>query len=293
MAKKPTSKPGTEVVDWEKQMAEQAKMAQDAEKLGGGGKFFSTKAGVLTFDETPLPGNQMAVVILDGIHENIFYGTAYDPDNRAPPKCFAFGREEDGTFVPEDEMEPHEIVDKETDTFERQSSDCASCPNNEWGSAEKGRGKACGNRRRLALIPAGSYVSQGRGKGFELELFDDEDLFSKADLAFMKLPVMSGKAYSRFVHSVAEEFKRPPHGVFARIWLEPDQRSQFKVEFEVLEEVPGHLLPVIMRRHEEAKKAIAFPYTPFREEDEQEDARTTKKRTSGSAKLSKGRGGKK
>lgn len=285
MARKPASKTGTAVVNYEEEMLRQAQEAQDAEKLGGGGRFFSTAAGVLTFDDTPLPGNQMAVVILDGIHENLFYGTAYDPDNRAPPKCFAFGRDENGTLVKEDDLEPHPIVDEDTETFERQSEGCKGCPQNEWGSAERGRGKACGNRRRLAVIPAGTYVGQGKGKGFELELFDDEEMFVKSDLAFLKLPVMSVKNYSQFVHSVSAEFRRPPHGVFARIYLEPNQKSQFSVEFEVLEEVPNELLPVIMRRHEEAKKSIAFPYTPFKEDEEEEQ----KPARRSSAKLSKGR----
>jgi hypothetical protein len=291
--KKMTGKtPGTDIVDWEAEMAAQAAQATEAEKLTGGGKFFSTKSGVLTFDDTPMPGNQMAVVILDSIAENVYYGSSYDPDNRAPPKCFAFSRDESGTLLSIEDMEPHSIVDKETDTFERQADGCHSCPNNEWGSAETGRGKACGNRRRLAVIPAGSYVSQGKGKGYELELFDDEELFAKSDFAFVKLPVMSVKAYTRFVHSVAEEFKRPPHGVFARIWLEPDQKSNFRVEFEVLEEVPKALLPVIMRRHTEATKEIAFPYTPFVPEEE-EAKPSAAKRASGNSKLAKGRGAKK
>lgn len=290
--KKTTGKAtGTDIVDYEAEMLAQAQQATEAEKLGGGGKFFSTKSGVLAFDETPMPGNQMAVYILDGIHENLFYGTAYDPDNRAPPKCFAFSREEDGTLIKEEDMEPHEIVDKETDTFERQHENCAECPNNQWGSAEVGRGKACGNRRRLAVIPAGSYVKQGKGGSYELELFDDPDLLAKADIAFLKLPVMSAKAYSKFVHATAEEYKRPPHGVIARIWLEPSQRSNFSIEFEVIELTPKEMLPVIMRRHEEAKKSIAFPYTPFTEEEEEKPAQT--RRSSGSAKLSKGRGSKK
>lgn len=276
--------PGTDLVDYEAEMLAQAKLATEAEKLSGGGKFFSTQAGILSFDGTPLPGNQMAVIILDSIAENVFYGSTYDPDNRAPPKCFAFSRDEDGD---EQELAPHPIVDKEEDTFERQSDECDGCPQNEWGSAEKGRGKACGNRRRLAVIPAGSFVSQGKGKGFELELFEDPDIFEKADLAFLKLPVMSVKAYSRFVHSVADEFARPPHGVIARIWLEPDQRSQFKVEFEVLEKVDKDLLPIIMKRNKAAKKEIAFPYTPFVPEDDKPD--TTTRRTSGAKKLTKGK----
>lgn len=268
MARKPTSKePGTDIVDYEAEMAALAGMAKEAEKLQSGGSFFSTKAGVLAFGDTPLPGNQMAVVILDGIVENVYYGSTYSDDNRAPPKCFAFGREDDGTFVEFDDVEPHKVVDEDTETFERQHDQCKGCWANEWGSADVGRGKACGNRRRLAVIPAGSYSSIGKGKGYELTLFDDEEIFAKADMAFLKLPVMSVKGYSQFVHSVAEDFKRPPSGVFARVWLEPDQKSQFRVNFEVLEEVPKELLRVMLKRAKEAQGAIAFPYQKFTAEE--------------------------
>ncbi len=43
MAKKPT--PGTEVVDWELEMRQQAELAAGAQRAsGGGGKFFSMQA---------------------------------------------------------------------------------------------------------------------------------------------------------------------------------------------------------------------------------------------------------
>ena len=279
MARKPQT---TAIANWKEEMAQQAKQAVEAEKLTGGGKFFSTAAGILSFDDTPLPGNMIACIIVDSIAENVFYGTKYDPDNRTPPKCFAFSRDEEGN---DQEIQPHPIVDKETDTFERQADECDGCPMNEWGSADTGRGKACGNRRRLAIIPAGAYKSLGKGKGFDLEMFDDPDIFAKADLAFMKLPVTSVKGYSQYVHSLADQFDRPPHGVFTTISLEQDPKSQFKVVFELLEEIPDELMPTIMARHKTARKEIAFPYTPFTEDDAKES--TTGRRTSGAKKLTR------
>lgn len=286
MARKTTPKPGTAIVSWEDKLAEQAAQAAEAEKLTGGGKFFSTQAGVLKFDDTPMPGNQMAVIILDGIHENLFYGTAYDPDNRAPPKCFAFSRTDDGELIAEEDMQPHPRVDEDMETFERQSEDCASCPMNKFGSADKGKGKACGNRRRLAVIPAGVYQKQRNG-GFELELIDDEDVLRKADMAFLKLPVMSAKGYSQYVHSLSGEMRRPPHGVITRIFLEPDSRSQFRINFEMLEKVPDELMEVVMARHEEVTKAIAFPYSAF--VPDEDEAPKPARKASSSAKLSRGR----
>src|SRR6187549_435135 len=149
-AKVPAKAPKTDVADWERQMEEQAELAAGAVRsTGGGGKFFSFKAGQLTFDGNTFPGNQMPVIVLGWIHENSWYEGAYDPDVRASPKCFAFGQHEKA-------MEPHSKVD-EDDYFERQHDTCEGCPCNEWGSAETGRGKACKNVARLAVIPAGAY----------------------------------------------------------------------------------------------------------------------------------------
>lgn len=260
MTRKPTQT--TEIANFDEELARLAGAGAALTNSSEGGRFFSTRAGQLSYDDTPLPGNQMAVVVIGWCLENIFYRDKFDADNRTPPTCFAFGKDPEA----KDEMAPHEIVDKE-DVFERQSDTCEECPMNEWGSAEKGRGKACGNRRRLAMIPAGTYVSQGKGKGFELELFDDEDHFAGADVAYLKVPVMSGKGFDSYVKQCAEQLRRPLFAVFTRVWLEPDPKSQFKVMFELLEPVPNELIPALLKRNKDIMSKIDFPYTPLSEED--------------------------
>ncbi len=277
MARATTKKPGTEVANWQQEMAEQAQVATAQEATGGtgGGRFFGLRAGQLSFDDATFPGNQIAVVIIDAVFENIFYEGAFDPDNKNPPTCYAFGR--DATT-----MGPPKEVD-EYDEFERQSDICATCPQNEWGSADTGRGKACSNRRRMALVPAGTYKPLGKGGGFELELEDDASHFAKADAAFLKLPVMSVKGYAAYVKQLSEQLGRPPHGVYTRIYVEPDAKSQFRVKFELIEEVPDEFMPAIMARHKSMRSEIEFPYLPRTDDDEPQTQRTAKS----SAKLRK------
>lgn len=260
MAKKPT--PTTAVVDWEAEMRAQAQIAADAQRAtGGGGKFFSMKAGQLTFDGVAMPGNQMAVVILADVIENSYYDTPYDPDTPTSPKCFAFAKTEA-------DLEPHEAVDNDP-YFERQHDVCNGCPQNEWGSARTGRGKACSNVMRLAMIPAGEYKKgPGRNSALELTMYDEPEHFEKADVAYMKLPVMSVKNYSTFVKQLASELGRPPHGVFVNVAVEPDPKSQFKVVFEVIEAIPTSLLPIVMKRHKTTQEGIGFPYTPPQERED-------------------------
>lgn len=265
-------KPGTEVVDWEKQMAQDAEIAAGAQRSsGGGGKFFSLKSGVLSFDDNPLPGNQMAVIILADIMENSWYDGPYDPSTPASPKCFAFGHSEEA-------MEPHVRVD-EDDYFERQHAQCSGCPRAEWGSAPTGRGKDCKNVMRLALIPAGIYKGKGSGRNqtFELEMIDDVAHFAKAEAAYLKVPVMSVKNYSKYVKQLAADMRRPPHGVVTNIYVEPDPKSQFAVKFEVLDTVDSDLLPTIMNRHKAERASLDFPYAPPLDDQEQTPVRSNNK----------------
>jgi hypothetical protein len=261
--RKKTAETGTDVVDWEAQMRRDAEVAAGAQRSsGGGGKFFSTQAGVLQFDGTPLPGNQMAVIVLADIMENSWYEDKYDPDTPASPKCFAFGHDEE-------DMEPHEKVDQDP-YFARQNPECHDCPRNEWGSADTGRGKACKNVMRLALIPAGVYKAKGTGRNaqHELELFDDVTHFAKAEVAFLKLPVMSVKNYAKYVKSLAADMGRPPHGVITNIYLEPDPKSQYKVCFEVIDKAPKDLLQTLLQRHAAENASINFPYSPPLDDDD-------------------------
>lgn len=275
--------PGTEVVDWEKEMEQQAAIAAEAQRSsGGGGKFFSLQAGVLSYDGNPLPGSQMAVIVLADIMENSWYEGAYDPNTPASPKCFAFGHHEDA-------MEPHVKVDEE-DYFERQHATCDGCPRNEWGSAPVGKGKDCKNVMRLAVIPAGTYKGKGSGRNqtYELELIDEEAHFAKAEVAYLKVPVMSVKNYSKYVKQLSADLRRPPHGVITNVYLEPDPKSQFKVSFELIDTLDAEFLPAVMNRHKAERASLDFPYSPPLEEDERAPARSNNK-LKGKAGAKKGR----
>lgn len=285
MARAPKKDTGTDVMSWQDKMKQDAAKQAEMEKASGGGKFFSMRAGTLKFDDVALPGNQFAGIILHGIYENVFYSDKFDPDNKTPPDCFAFWDPESGQDV--DDMQPHPDVDKE-DCFTRQADTCAECPQNEWGSADKGKGKACSNRRRLALIPAGIYKSLGKNKGYELEMFTDPDDFAKSDIAFMKLPVTSVKKYSAFVREISEQLGRPTWGVFVNILVESHERYQVTVEFELLDVIPDELMDVVFKRHREAVDITAFPYRPPSEDDEADKAPAPKansgRKLSGAAK---------
>jgi hypothetical protein len=242
----------TAVAKWDEELARQAKLASAMEESTATGNFFSLKGGILAFNDAPVPNNEMAVVVLDGVLENVYYEGKYDPDNIQGPKCFAFGRDEKT-------MEPHKIVVEAGNSMAGASGLCQGCEMNEWGSADTGRGKACRNTRRLAMVAAGTFEA-GRFKAF-----NDEEQLEKAGIAYMKLPVTSVKGYAAFVKQIANALNRPPHAIYTKVSVRPDPQTQFKVVFEPLSTIPNELLGMVMKRHEEAKASIEFPYTPFEE----------------------------
>lgn len=251
----------TELSLYKKQMQEAMGQYTEVEKIGGG-QFITTRAGVLKIGEDELPGNQMAVIILDSVFENTLYEGRFDANNMAPPVCYAFGRNED-------ELAPHVSMQEHPDVFAPQATDCAGCEFAKWGSSDTGRGKACQNRRRLAVIPAGQFMAVKGTRDFDLEVFETEEHYANASMAMLKLPVTSTENYSRFVQDVAREYQLPPFGVIAHIYLEPDPKTQYKVKFDVIEPLPDALIGTILARNAAAKDAIITPYTPFEERNDQ------------------------
>lgn len=258
-------KPGTAMVSWEEKMAKEAELAAGMEASTGGGQMFGLKGGQLTWQDAPLPNNQMAVVIADSILQNVFYTGKYDPDTPASPICYAFGRDEK-TMGP-----PKEVHDNGT----AQATLCKDCEMNTWNSADVGKGKACKNSRRLALVGAGNFDKDGN----VFSLNDDPQHMASSMMGFMNLPVTSTKGYASFVKQVAGALKRPPFGIVTKIKVVPDSKTQFKVTFEPIMPVPNNLMEAVVARNEEAKNLIEFPYQLEGEEEEAKPAAKTKKPT--------------
>lgn len=243
-----------EIVSYDKQWADQAVKATESERLSTG-TFLSTRGGQLALGEEVLPGAQCAVIILDAVYENTFYAEKFDDQNPMPPVCYAFGRVGD-------EMSPHPSMQADLNYFQPQADTCKGCKLNEWGSADKGRGKACQERRRLTLMPAGFYTPRRGSKDMDLELFDDPKHYAAADAVFLKTPVTSVEAWAKYVHQIASTVHRPPHGVVTRIFLEPHAKYQYTVNFEMIEMVPDELAQIVMQRHEAATQMQIGGYLP-------------------------------
>lgn len=226
----------TAVVSWEDKLAQYATEAA-AEEPVFGGKFLSLKAGRLALDKVPCANNKLDVVVVANTTEYALYEGKYDPNNPQPPICYAFGKDEAV-------MVPHEKASKP------QHTDCATCPKNAWGSDPNGgKGKACKNTRRLALLAA--------------DVINNPAGIADAEEIYVKLPVMSAKNWAAYVQGCNSQYRRPPFGVITSITTEPDAKSQFKVVFKSLGKIESQeAMGVLMQRHEASMMTIGFPYSP-------------------------------
>jgi len=244
-----TKKPGTAVIDWKEEMQRRAKLAQGMAESMATGSWFSLKSGVLSFNDEPLPNNQMAVIVLAAALENVYYEADYDPDTPSSPTCFAV---EPASPQAIKQIAPHALVVEAGRSQTGEGGTCATCPKNQFGSADKGRGKACSNKMRLTLIPAGRLDANGK---FTRE--KSLEHFTTAQLAKLRVPTMSVPEYNGFVKRVVGVHGVGPEGVFAQIKVVPDAKSQFRVTFKELDLVPDEVLALTMPRLSEAEAAIA------------------------------------
>lgn len=230
---------------WEQNMAA-AVVKQASSEKSSSFKTISIRNGVLSVDDVAAKDNELLVVVLGAVHENCYYDVAFDPDTPAIPACFAFSEVDGG----EDEMTPHD------DASDKQHGDCGTCWANKMGSAEKGRGKACRNIRRLALITADSL--------------ENEDALNEAEVRMLKIPVMSTWGWAAYVkEKLAGEIGRPTWGVVTKVKVVPDKKAQFKVTFSFEEMVnfDQSLYDAMERKIKGASESLVAPYVPLPEEE--------------------------
>lgn len=228
-----------EIVAWKERLSKLAEETADAEKPSG--HFITFKGGQMTYNDAPVPGNKLMAVPIDYMFENAYYPGRYNPAKAASPVCYAFGRK-DGEMVPHPECESP------------QHTQCDGCPKNEWGSdPDGGKGKACKNSRRIALLHADSLKSP-------------EEILEAA-VAFCKLPVTSVKNWSTFANQCATVLKMPPLAVVAEVSVVSDPKSQFQVLFKASRIIDDDTtLAALVQKQEIVAKNIAVPYPKNAEE---------------------------
>ena len=138
---------------------------------------------------------------------------------------------------------------------DKQHATCEGCPNMEWGSSPTGgRGKACKEKRRLALLPR-DCLERGNIKS--------------AEMALLSVPVTSAKNWANYVNQLAAEYERPPWAVVTEVSVHPNAKSQFEVKFRTSAIISDEShLGEVHNRIEFARGVLLTPY----EKNEAEEA---------------------
>jgi len=169
--------------NWEEQMALDAKEEYQEESKVSGGSIvtLSTKDKRFSLGDDDL-GSEIDVVVADSAFEHAYYDRPYDEDNPSPPACFAIGKVEK-------DLVPH------PDSPKPQHDNCKDCPWNEFESAAVGKGKACKNKRRLALFAHG------------------DDGLSTEQMVILPIAPTGLKNYAIYAKGVNAKLKRPTYAV--------------------------------------------------------------------------------
>jgi len=226
-----------------------------AQSESRGGSSISLRNGIMSIGDQVVPGNQLAVVILDFVRLNTFYATAFNPTIIAPPTCYAVGRSDA-------EMAPHPAMAQAPAYFHAQAERCLGCPKNEYSSGLTGKGKACSNRRRMLMLFAGSYTPGAPGQGMVLHPETSAEHYATAPLLGFSLAPTSIGNLAELVKTSAAQYNRPPFGVFTRMfsYMHP-KHSKEAVGFEIIAPVTDDLGMILAQRRVEAMQVIGEGYS--------------------------------
>jgi hypothetical protein len=232
-------KPGTAIMPWTDKFAKYAKESKEqvANVGTGGGVSVSFGHGTITVGGSIVKSGRLECVVLGSCALNKWYKTQYNPDDRQPPDCYALA-----VISDDPEMRPH------PQATDKQSEDCTSCDKNVFGSANTGRGKACGNTIRLGLFTA--------------EDASDAESIAAAELATAGVSPTNRKYYSEYVDLLMDEHGRPPWAVVTEIQSHHDDKTQIRLEFRMVSLIEDDdVLQALEKRFLKVQEKLQQPFS--------------------------------
>lgn len=161
----------------------------------------------------------MNAIIVDFVYFNAYYTSAFDPNQIVPPDCFAI----------------HPVASEATpspNAIDAQCDSCQACPQNQFGSA--GKGKACRNSVLVALLPP------------------DADM--DTPLMLLNLSPTAIKPFSAYMSSLLR-LNRPPYSVVTEFFCDPNSKYD-SVRCSDPQPVDDEVLEVVRARRAEARERL-------------------------------------
>jgi len=156
--------------------------------------YFELNDSIITTSDPD--GKYVDTIILAHKFERVYYDGPYVEGEQTPPACFALS---------DTDPEINEALRPCEESVDAQHKTCAGCPQNEYGTSQTGKGKACSTRVRLLLAEANQFAENEPGK---------------ISTAVLNIPVTSYSLYKKHIGAVAGVLKLPIFAVVTRIRLE-------------------------------------------------------------------------
>lgn len=235
-AKKKTSKKKTGkaiTTPWQQRLAEHAKKGKAPKEKPVTGDYISTKGSKFTLNGVKIgldgKGLELDAIVIGYIFEKCYYDTDYKEGQTSAPLCFALGYDED-------ELAPH------ADVVQAQHDNCEGCDLNEWGSG-RGDGKACADRRRLALAFPGTD--------------------GQVDLKMLNIAPTTLKNWKAFINDIESQGLEPMQCAVRISFDEDSTAPNPPLVFEFVNEITNSKqLDVLASLLDKAEKMLEQPYDP-------------------------------
>jgi hypothetical protein len=245
-AKSATKATGTALQPWEQRAAEKAaQAAESASSTGGSTKTIGTRGGVFSIDGSEVEGDTLNLIVLDFVLDITYYGDSFDADEIVPPVASALGRI-DRELVWADNSDPEFAgkLLKDSEVYQ-------------WGSADKGKGKAAKSRRRLIVVPEGYLEDPAHPDNQPRKLM---------------VPVTSSKDWDKYVKSL-EAHRRPPCGVVTAITISSHPKFQFQLGFKLEGLVDDESMNDMLDLSDSIQEDLFRPYADYNAEPAEKPAR--------------------
>ena len=219
----------TEIATLQERLAKQLEaQGAAAQSMRTSGSYISFKNAQLKVDGQPVPNNTADIRVLAAIGERTYYDGPFDADKAQVPTCYAL-----------DSDSPH------PEAADQQSTDCASCDQNKWGSALDargipGRGKACREGARVIVVPANVPLKS-------------------APMYTAKIPVTSLSAVQNF-SSRCQQAQKLSGEFVTTLSVSEDKKSFFKVHLTIKEITNDMDIGLLMDRQDAAMQLALQPY---------------------------------
>lgn len=169
--------------------------------------------------------SELLACVVDFRTVHNFYEGEFDPKNIVPPACFAVG------------INPKAMVPV-PESPDLQAESCQVCPQNQFGSAIRGEGKACKNGRLLALLPPND---------------SGDDVDHEADVWLLGVSPTALRGWDSYVQTLSRQHQLPPAAFLTTITFN-DAVTYAQLQFG--DPIPVQSLGEVLERQAEAAELL-------------------------------------